>query len=403
MPQDWSEFIPPGVEVPTDEVIELAGKWKHGYIPLDATALREKMKGQVSGKQWWSGPDANKVYRDTGPGGGRGLAKKARAARKPKPSSDPLAEMHKTMAKQKPESPAEIRRRGAIHKGNKGTPLMRNPSNDEYNQSVDPTGMHARMSKQKPETTKQILKRTGGRKLSAYEQGGPATGNEFMRNPSDAEYQDALGNRPGSHFRGTKPGMTVARARYNRTAPDTVPAITIGSGKVWKKGSGGKYTLHNKDGSVYKDKDGLPITVGSREEIARANRNFATSTGKFGNPSAEARKVHAKNYLNKRLARRDGELPPLTSGQRKKISTNTQNYLSGQHSSRMSTSGALTQEHQAHLRHLRSVKKNDPRHFGSQQAKELAHYEARLKQHGRHEIKGGRATGKVVGGGRGKA
>jgi hypothetical protein len=37
------------------EAIELAGKWKHGYIPLDATAMASKMKGG-KGKPWWTGP-----------------------------------------------------------------------------------------------------------------------------------------------------------------------------------------------------------------------------------------------------------------------------------------------------------------------------------------------------------
>ena len=36
------------------QVIELAGKWKHGWIPLDGTAMRAKMKGG-NGKPWWSG------------------------------------------------------------------------------------------------------------------------------------------------------------------------------------------------------------------------------------------------------------------------------------------------------------------------------------------------------------
>lgn len=48
--EDWSEFIPPGAEV-----VELAGKWKHGWIPLDATAVSSKMKGKTGGKKWWSG------------------------------------------------------------------------------------------------------------------------------------------------------------------------------------------------------------------------------------------------------------------------------------------------------------------------------------------------------------
>jgi hypothetical protein len=33
--------------------IELAGRWKHGYIPLDSVAVAEKMKGRTGGKKWW--------------------------------------------------------------------------------------------------------------------------------------------------------------------------------------------------------------------------------------------------------------------------------------------------------------------------------------------------------------
>lgn len=37
-----------------DDEVELAGRWKHGYIPLDAEALASKMKGG-KGKPWWEG------------------------------------------------------------------------------------------------------------------------------------------------------------------------------------------------------------------------------------------------------------------------------------------------------------------------------------------------------------
>lgn len=46
--EDWSEYTQP-------EVVELAGKWKHGWIPLDATAVSSKMKGNTGGKKWWGG------------------------------------------------------------------------------------------------------------------------------------------------------------------------------------------------------------------------------------------------------------------------------------------------------------------------------------------------------------
>lgn len=57
---DWSQFIPPGPATELTnrddaDVVELAGHWKHGYIPLDATAVSEKMHGNTGGKKWWDG------------------------------------------------------------------------------------------------------------------------------------------------------------------------------------------------------------------------------------------------------------------------------------------------------------------------------------------------------------
>lgn len=47
--EDWSEYT-------QSETVELAGKWKHGWIPLDATAVSSKMKGNTGGKKkWWGG------------------------------------------------------------------------------------------------------------------------------------------------------------------------------------------------------------------------------------------------------------------------------------------------------------------------------------------------------------
>ncbi len=42
-------------EGPRARVIELAGRWKHGWIPLDPTAVSIKMKGRTGGKKWWNG------------------------------------------------------------------------------------------------------------------------------------------------------------------------------------------------------------------------------------------------------------------------------------------------------------------------------------------------------------
>jgi hypothetical protein len=59
---DWSEFIPPARPIElTNRVdtnaVELAGHWKHGYIPLDAAAWYDKTKGVRGGTKWWDGPD----------------------------------------------------------------------------------------------------------------------------------------------------------------------------------------------------------------------------------------------------------------------------------------------------------------------------------------------------------
>lgn len=45
------------------QVIELSGSWKHGWIPLNATAVSEKMKGNTGGKQWWSGASGTSTRR----------------------------------------------------------------------------------------------------------------------------------------------------------------------------------------------------------------------------------------------------------------------------------------------------------------------------------------------------
>lgn len=65
MATDWSDYIPPGKE---PEVVELAGKWKHGWIPLDPVATTSKMKGRSGGKKWWSAKKA-------APSGGGGKKK----------------------------------------------------------------------------------------------------------------------------------------------------------------------------------------------------------------------------------------------------------------------------------------------------------------------------------------
>lgn len=42
------------------EVIELAGKWRHGWIPLDGAAVSAKTHGRQGAKPWWSGGGGSK-------------------------------------------------------------------------------------------------------------------------------------------------------------------------------------------------------------------------------------------------------------------------------------------------------------------------------------------------------
>lgn len=77
-------------------VIELAGRWKHGYIPLDATAMRAKMKGG-NGKPWWFGGKqkrrGNKESMRKSIVAGRGH--RAEKAPRPKSSGDgPAKQVH---------------------------------------------------------------------------------------------------------------------------------------------------------------------------------------------------------------------------------------------------------------------------------------------------------------------
>lgn len=73
--EDWSEFVQVPVEA---EIVELAGRWKHGWIPLDATAVASKTKGKGVGgksgnKKWWS--SGSRKAGDSSNGAGRKVLK----------------------------------------------------------------------------------------------------------------------------------------------------------------------------------------------------------------------------------------------------------------------------------------------------------------------------------------
>jgi hypothetical protein len=53
-------------------VVDLAGRWKHGWIPLDAEAVHAKTRGRQGAKPWWSAGAKGRI--GTPSGGGRGKA-----------------------------------------------------------------------------------------------------------------------------------------------------------------------------------------------------------------------------------------------------------------------------------------------------------------------------------------
>ena len=50
-------------------VVDLAGSWKHGWIPLDATAVHAKTRGRQGAKPWWSEGAKGRTGTSSGKGG----------------------------------------------------------------------------------------------------------------------------------------------------------------------------------------------------------------------------------------------------------------------------------------------------------------------------------------------
>lgn len=83
--EDWSEYT-------QSETVELAGKWKHGWIPLDATAVSSKMKGNTGGKKWWGGDKRRQVRGISKPEGQTVGKKRIQQSREVKPGDIGKAE-----------------------------------------------------------------------------------------------------------------------------------------------------------------------------------------------------------------------------------------------------------------------------------------------------------------------
>lgn len=384
---DWSEFIPPGRD---PKVVELAGKWKHGWIPLDATATASKMKNKTGGKKWWSGKSSGGGARRVAGGGGK---KKA----------DPMAEMHARMSQQKPESRSTIMRRakkaGPSTAYDRGGPadsnsLGRNPSNSEYHAAL---GQNADGSlKGKKKSSRDSYFDALGVKSSER----PAASNDM----SDDEYYKALGmpnpNRvapaPSSSFKGTKPGTSQARRDYESKLPKKLSATKHhGAGAEWVKKPGTKtYELH-KNGKPVLDQHTKAVVTSNRETIARSLRGQTLRS-----ESGESRKVHNKNFQKAQIS--SGHAP-LTSGQRKTIAARGTADRAASLRANLGKAGPLEGHEAKRITHLNSLKKNSPRAFTAQHQQELDHLNARKAQHGRHEYKAGNKTGRIIGGGKGKA
>lgn len=106
----------------TQHVVELAGRWKHGWIPLDGAAHSSKMKGG-KGKPWWEGGGPQGSPK--GSGDSSKLTSVVKSGDKPSPAKEtpmnPVARNPESRAKLISEGAAARKRQGAQTDGDKAT------------------------------------------------------------------------------------------------------------------------------------------------------------------------------------------------------------------------------------------------------------------------------------------
>lgn len=95
-----------GMSRAQQQEIELAGRWKHGYIPLDSVAMSEKMKGRTGGKKWWGDSTRGGVSGNLKPHG----SPKSGSA-KPERHGGPVRNPHQSSPEQKALGQQERRQR----------------------------------------------------------------------------------------------------------------------------------------------------------------------------------------------------------------------------------------------------------------------------------------------------
>jgi hypothetical protein len=136
------------------EAIELAGRWKHGWIPLDATAMRAKMKGG-NGKPWWSGGKQSRRGNSTSMSKSVEAGRKVRAAREARrtPTTRPRVinqpEAAAAAAKKKPAPFVAVPKQGGSNSASGGELRKGFPNNKDTRQKYGAIQI-------KPETRQKI-------------------------------------------------------------------------------------------------------------------------------------------------------------------------------------------------------------------------------------------------------
>lgn len=253
-------------QVDPDTVLELAGKWKHGWIPLDATAVSSKTKGKKGANPWWSGGA------DAGP---LSSHKRKQLAHRDRHTPNELkggsdAEYLRNLRKHtpnflKPQAQNKRQARGPLPTPAKAAPTKKAASSQaDTNRGIQANKDYNRLTS--PQKTEYQKHRSNGlshhQAIAATTQGarfGPLPGRGVT--PPKRSSVGGGGRRP------------VTAKTYASNAPATIPGS---HGSEWRKNSSGSY-----DKYIDGRKSGHLTDQGvSRREIASHARGtkFAKSS-----------------------------------------------------------------------------------------------------------------------------
>lgn len=191
-------------------VVDLAGKWKHGWIPLDATAVGAKTHGRQGAKPWWTS-DAKGHHAEPGKsGGGKGsdstVSRLAALRRKPGESD----QEYRKRLRESGATVTNVSHPGPEPQGpeqNRDYAILRGNQRDKYKaaRSSGKTHKQAMDAAHNPESRARALDNLGG---------AGRTTQPLQRGVSKAEADRVLGNTPDA-----KTERAVAKHLSGRNLP----------------------------------------------------------------------------------------------------------------------------------------------------------------------------------------